>query len=148
MIPPVASVLQTIAIKLMLEVGPQQQADYHQKTVTSLGMLLVVANEELNRIAARPVEENAELRRLFAGAAAGVDDDELRSRLEEAASGADESLLLSDLQRGNDELRALLVTLHAHVEDVDTPEARRLEAEIWTELRVSTERRQLSVAPF
>jgi hypothetical protein len=148
MIPPVGTVLQTIAIKLMLEVSPQLQTDYHQKTVSSLGMLLVAANEELDRIAARRVEENAELRRLFAGTAAQIDDDDLRSRLEEAASGADESLLLSDLQRTNDELRALLIALHEHVEELDTPASQRIEAEIWKELLASTERRKLSVAPF
>jgi hypothetical protein len=55
---------------------------------------------------------------------------------------------ISDLNRSNDRLRRLLIELHAHLEEIDTETARRIETAIWEELRVSTERRALSLAPF
>ncbi len=148
MIPPVTTVMQTLAISLMTEIGPQVQPEYHQKTLGMLAMLLLMGSEDLDRAAARRVEENAELRRIFGGAAACVADDALRARLEEAAAGTDGSLLISELERSNGELRELLIALHERVEQLDTAEAKRVEAEIWSELRTSTERRRISAAVF
>jgi hypothetical protein len=148
MIPPVAVVMQNLAISLMTEIGPQVQPDYQQKSLTLLAMLLLMAGEEWDRSVARRVEENAELRRIFGSAAPSVEDDELRARLERAASEADESLLVSDLDRSNDALRELLIALHERVESLDTDEARRIEAEIWSELCASTERRKISASVF
>ena len=45
-------------------------------------------------------------------------------------------------------LRALLIDLHVHVEELDSQAARSLEAEIWRELVASTERRKLGIGPF
>jgi len=148
MIPPVAAVMQNLAISLMTEIGPQVQPEYHQKNLTLLAMLLLMAGEEWDRAVARRVEENAALRCIFREAAACVEDDALRSRLEKAASEADESLLVSDLDRSNDALRELLIALHERVESLDTDAARRVEAEIWSELRASTERRKISASVF
>ena len=88
------------------------------------------------------------LRRLFAEVAPEIGDPDLRGRLEAASGEEDGSLRISDLNRSNDGLRTLLIELHAHVEEIDTEAARRIEAAIWQELRVSTERRALSLAPF
>ena len=148
MIPPVATVMQTVAVSLMTEIAPQIQPEYHQKSFGMLAMLLLMGSEEWDRAAARRVEENAELRRIFGEAAGCVADDALRARLEEAAAGTDDSLLISQLDRGNDELRELLIALHERVEELDTAEAKRVEAEIWSELRASTERRRISAAVF
>ena len=148
MIPPVVAVMQTLAISLMTEIGPQIQPEYQQKTLGILAILLLMGSEDLDRAAARRVEENAELRRIFGEAAACVADDALRARLEEAAVGTDGSLLISELERGNGELRELLIALHERVEQLDTAEAKRVEAEIWSELRASTERRRISAAVF
>ena len=148
MIPPVAAVMQTLAISLMTEIGPQVQPEYQQKNLTMLAMLLMMASEEWDRAVARRVEENAELRRIFGAAAACVDDDALRARLLKAAAGTDDSLLVSELDRSNDALRELLIALHERVEALDTDEARRVETEIWRELCASTERRRISAAVF
>jgi len=123
MIPPVAAVMQTLAISLMTEIGPQVEPEYQQKNLTMLAMLLMMASEEWDRAVARRVEENAELRRIFGAAAACVDDGALRARLEKAAAGTDDSLLVSDLDRSNDALRELLIALHERVEALDTDEA-------------------------
>jgi hypothetical protein len=148
MIPPVTTVMQTLAISLMTEIGPQVQPEYQQKSLGMLAVLLLMGSEDVERAAARRVEENAELRRIFGEAAACVVDDALRARLEEAAVGTDGSLLISELERANGELRELLIALHERVEELDTAEAKRIEAEIWSELRTSTERRRVSTAVF
>ena len=101
-----------------------------------------------DRAADRRVEENRALRRLFVQVAPEIDDPGLRARLEAASGEEEESLRISDLNRSNDRLRTLLIELHADVEEIDTEIARRIEAAIWEELRVSTERRALSLAPF
>jgi hypothetical protein len=111
-------------------------------------MLLGIVREEWDRAAARRVQENAALRALFRDALPVVSDTDLRRKLAAAADSADASLLVSELDAGNDALRALLIELHAHVETLETPGARALEDAIWRELVASTERRKLSLAPF
>ncbi len=146
--PNVDFTLQTIAASLLTEIAPKISDDYVMRNSALSAMLLQIAAEEWDRAAARRVEESRALRRLFAEAAPEVEDRALRARLEAASEGEEESLRIADLDRGNDELRSLLIELHAHLEEVDTENARRIEAAIWQELRTSTERRAVTVAPF
>jgi hypothetical protein len=146
--PDVDVTLQIIAASLMTEIAPKISDDYTQRNSMLTVMLLQSAAEEWDRAAARRVEENRAMRRLFAEVAPEIGDPDLRGRLEAASGEEDGSLRISDLNRGNDGLRKLLIELHAHVEEIDTETARRIEAAIWQELRVSTERRALSLAPF
>lgn len=146
--PDVDFTLQTIAASLMTEVAPKISDDYVMRNTALTAMLLQIAAEEWDRAAARRVEENGALRQLFAEVAPEIEDRDLRARLEAASGEEEESLRISDLNRSNDGLRTLLIELHAHVEGIDTETARRIEAAIWEELRVSTERRAVSVAPF
>jgi len=145
--PDVPVALQKLSLSLLLEIGPAIGVEYVQRGAGISAMMLQMAAEEWDRAAARRVEENAELRALFREAAA-LADAALGSRLREAAAGEDRDLRVSALERSNQALRGLLVELHAHVETLDSPEARRLEDAIWTELRRSTERRALPLAPF
>ena len=146
--PDVDLTLQLIAASLVAEVAPKISDDYTQRNSMLTAMLLQIAAEEWDRAAARRVEENGALRRLFDAAAPEIGDPGLRARLEAASGEEEESLRISDLNRSNDGLRTLLIELHTHVEEIDTETARRIEAAIWRELRVSTERRALSLAPF
>ena len=146
--PDVDVTLQIIAASLMTEIAPKISDDYTQRNSMLTVMLLQCAAEEWDRAAARRVEENRTMRQLFTEVAPEIGDRDLRDRLEAASAGEDESLRISDLTRSNDGLRSLLIELHAHVEEIETEAARRIEAAIWQELRVSTERRALSVAPF
>ena len=75
-------------------------------------------------------------------------DSDLAARLAEAAAGEEGSLLISDLDRSNQTLRALLIRLHEHVEKLTGAAARRVEAAIWAELRASTERRRSMLGNF
>jgi len=146
--PDVGRLLEIIAGKLLLEIAPNVQPGYRQSSVGLTGMLLGMVREEFERAASRRVEENGALRALFARAAKAVADTDLRRRLETAAAGADASLLVSQLDAGNDALRGLLIELHAYVEQEDAPWARAVDAEIWRELVASTERRRFALAPF
>jgi hypothetical protein len=136
------------AVHLMTRTGPALGAGYEQSSVGVLAGMLLEVRVEFDRAAARRVEENQALRRLFADSLGVVSDAALRTRLEQAAAGSDASLAVSDLEGRNAELRALLIDLHCHVEGLDGAEARRLEESIWRELVASTERRRLPMGPF
>jgi hypothetical protein len=146
--PDVGKLLETLAGKLIFEIAPSVQPAYRQQSVGLTAILLGMVREEWDRAAARRVEENAALRALFANAAPQVADAELRRRLEAAGKSAEASYLVSALEKNNDELRALLIDLHAHVESQSAPWAKALDDEIWRELAQSTERRRFALAPF
>jgi hypothetical protein len=146
--PDVPKLLEIIAGKLLFEIAPNVQPSYRQSSVGLTGMLLGMVREEWDRAASRRVEENGAMRALFGRAARDVADTDLRRRLAEAAASADTNLTISALDAGNDALRALLIELHAHVESVDAPWARAVDAEIWRELVASTERRRFALSPF
>jgi hypothetical protein len=140
--------LGVMAGHLMTRTAPALPEAYEQSTVGILGLMLISVGEEFERAASRRVEENRELRRLFAEAAPAVEDAELRARLEAAAAGSDEDLAVSALEASNSVLRGLLIELHAHVEELDSDAARGGEQAIWRELVASTERRRLAMGPF
>ena len=140
--------LAVASAHLMTRTAPALDPGYEQASAAALGAVMIAVGEEVERAAARRVEENRVLRALFADAAPVVAEQELRSSLERAAGGGDPSLLISDLERSNAELRALLITLHAHVEELDSRDASRIESAIWHELVASTERRKLLMGPF
>lgn len=140
--------LQTMGGSLMAGSAITVREDYQQKTALVLGVLLMIAGEEGDRLVDRLVEENVALRALFGRAAAALASSPLAERLTDAAAGADASLRVSSLQTENHRLRALLVELHAAVEEDPRPEARTLDAEIWQELARSNQRRSLTLAPL
>jgi len=94
------------------------------------------------------VEENRALCALFADAAPGIEEASLRERLARAGAEEDGDLRISALEARNAALRGLLIELHAHVEERDSAEARRVEAAIWRELAASTARRKLGLNAF
>jgi len=145
--PEASHALERLMQALLTEIAPSVQPAYRQASVSIQAMLLLSVREELERAAARRVEENRALRALFADAAKAVTEAPLRDHLASAAASTDASLLVSELEAGNRALRALLIELHAHVESLVGPEARRIEAAIWRELSASTERRKLSLGP-
>ncbi|MBW2286698.1 MAG: hypothetical protein JRG80_09615 [Deltaproteobacteria bacterium] len=133
---------------LMTKTAGALPPGYEQSSVSVIGLMLTQLGEEFERAAARRIEENRELRRIFADAVDIVADDDLRAKLAEAARGEDLNFTVSALEQSNCALRTLLIELHVHVEDLDSEAARSLEAEIWHELVASTERRKLGIGPF
>ena len=140
--------LGVAAAQLMTTIAPALGTSYEQSNATMLAVLLLSLGEEMERAASRRVEENREIRRIFAASVPIVTDEHLRFRLEEAVRRTESDLTVSGLERANSELRALLIELHEHVEGLEPEAARRIEAMIWTELVASTERRRLSMGPF
>jgi hypothetical protein len=145
--PDPAHALERVLQALLVELAPAVQPAYRKASVTVHAMILASIREEIDRAAARRVEENRAMRALFAEAAPNVGDAALRERLTAAAASADASLLVPELDTGNRALRALLIELHAHVEQQRGDAARRIEAAIWRELAASTERRKLALGP-
>ncbi len=135
-------------MQLLLDVAPNVTPDYRRGSAGALGILLTCVREELDRIVERRAVENRALRSLFVDAAPVVADADLRRRLEAGARTEEPGLRVSQLEAANQALRALLIELHAHVEELDSPEARRVEGAIWRELAASTERRRLSLGMF
>jgi hypothetical protein len=140
--------LGVIAAQLMMNIAPSLGTTYEQSNATMIAVMLLALGEEMERAASRRVEENREMRRIFAEAGPVVGDAALRSELEEVAGGREASFTLSDLEHANSALRALLIKLHAHIEDLRSERARQIEAMIWRELVASTERRRFSMGPF
>jgi hypothetical protein len=146
--PEATHALERLMQALLVEIAPAVQPAYRQASVSIQAMMLLAIREEFDRAAARRFEENRALRALFADAAPAVTEAALRERLAAAAASDDASLLVPELEAGNRALRALLIELHAHVEGLESAEARRIEAAIWRELAASTQRRKLSLGPF
>lgn len=138
MTPTIPLVLNGLARTMMMDLAPQATVAYAGQTLQLAGALSMMVAQEFDRAAARLVEENAAVAALLADAG--------DPGLTQLAAARESSLLISDLQRRNGELRAALTRLHAHLESLDTPEARALEARIWAELVESTRRRQLDMA--
>ncbi len=141
--PDVGRLLEVAAGHLMGTTAPLLGEAYEQSNVSVLGMLLLAVRHEHERAAARRVEENQELRRMFARASAVVGTGGLSEKLAAAAEAEDTDLTVSALEASNAELRGLLIELHVAVEEMDSSEARTLEEEIWRELAASTRRRAL-----
>ncbi len=146
--PDTGEMLGQIAQTLLAEVAPRIEGEYEQRSAFLLGVMLSALAEEWDRGAARRVEENAALRRLFAESAPALREPVLRTRALEAAGTADTDLSMRALVRGNEGLRALLIDVHAAIEADPSAEARRLEERVWDELLAGTERRRLSIQLF
>jgi hypothetical protein len=141
-------VLGHLAGMLLQEVAPRQQTGYLSGLVGMSGMALAMLTEEWDRAAQRLAEENRAIRVLFRHAETVRLDEALARELRALAGGEDENLRISVLEATNGSLRAALIRLHAAVEIGEDAASRALNAAIWDELRVSTERRRQPSAPF
>lgn len=140
-------IVQTMAGSLVLLQALPATTSYEQKTSMLLGLLLVMYAEDADKMVERLHEENEAIRKIFRDAPAVIEDDELLARLE-ASDETGASLRVSVLQAENDQLRALLIDLHAAVEVLEGARAVGLESLIWQELRTSAERRALLSQPL
>jgi hypothetical protein len=146
--PELSRVLEVMSVALMTDIAPHVAPSYRQASVFASALMLTSMREELDRIADRRVEENRALEGLLVRAGALIEDAALRERAARIAGEGEPSFKISALEARNAALRALLIEVHAHVETRSSQEARRLDAEIWSELAKSTERRKLSLGAF
>ena len=146
--PEVDVVLRSLMTKLLLEVAPAVGDAYVRSNVEAMGTLLAAAAEEFDRAAEIRVAENRSMRAILLAAAEHVCAPELRRRLIAAAEEPEPSLRIGDLNAANDRLRALVIELHALVENREEEWARRIDGMIWGELEASARRRAISFYPF
>jgi hypothetical protein len=147
MTPTVPDVLAELAGLLVRHAAPDSDPADRASALGLSAALLGVAAQDWDRAAARLIEENAALRRLYADAPGALGEGALAERLWSLSSGQDHDYRVSALEAANAVLRAALIELHAALEALDTPQARALEDAVWAELVVSTERRALAGAP-
>jgi hypothetical protein len=134
-------VLNQAFAKIAMEMGPALPPGYGQGSATLTGVLLLMVAQEFNRAADIRAKENAAMRALFADAVkAKVVDGALADRLSVARGEADADLNIATLDRKNAALKALLVELHAHVEQTG---ARAFEMRILEYLKSAAAARQV-----
>jgi hypothetical protein len=141
-------VLADFAARFAGEIAPQVQPAYLASAIgMSAGILGMIA-EDWDRAAARRVEENRAIRRLFQLAAGLTLEPALAARLAALGQTNDDDLRLSALEAGNEALRAALIALHTAVEGMDGGPAKALNDAIWAELSASTLRRKMTAGSF
>ncbi len=133
--------LRSIAKSLATEIHPLVDSEYHQSILKQIIELLVGIAADFDGAAARLIDENTEIRGLFADAVASIGDDNLKERLEKAAKSVDGDFKVSELDKSNQDLAGLLIELHTHVETIEGDEARRIEAAIGQALLMKSMRR-------
>jgi hypothetical protein len=142
--PEADQVLRTLSGQLLSEIAPRISVSYGKSSVEVMAVLLLDAAEEYDRAVESRFEENRAMRKIFRDAAVDLPDGPLRDRLAEEGGGEDACLRVSALNEANDRLRKVLIELHAFVEERDDEWARRVNREIWRELRASAIRRAFS----
>jgi FKBP-type peptidyl-prolyl cis-trans isomerase (trigger factor) len=145
--PDIPLVLEDHATRLFDMIMPKLSG-FEANSVAMMSFMLKMVAEEWDRGAARRVEENRAIRQVFRDALPVVTDTPLKTKITKLAQGVDEDFSISALDAANDALRSALTTLHAHVETLETAEARQVEDAIWAELRCSVERRRVGLANF
>lgn len=142
--PDAGRVLNGVAVSLMTKVAPEVRTPFGQQLAGLSAVLLRVVATEFDRMADRLSVENAAVAAILADAAGVVSDASLAERARAAAEeGTPPDLRVSTLQGINDRLRAILVEVHAAIEDTPGEEARAMEERVWEELRESTRRRHV-----
>jgi len=141
--PEVTTVMQGYVGTLFGSILPALNSEYSMGDTGLMAMSFMMMAQEFDRAADIRLQENEDMRALFAHAAEEIDNEALAVRLRDAASGADASLRVSALSKANDELKALLIVLHEFVESSKAKWAPELEMRIWSVLCAGTERRKL-----
>ena len=140
--------LRMLAGRLLTHVMPAIRTEYTQSNIALVSLLMMAAAEDFDRAAARLIEENRQMRRIFADAAAIVSDLNLKQRLETAAKTIDEDFRVSALESANQPMRSLLIDLHAHIENLEGEDAEEMNDAIWVELAESAKRRSYMIWPM
>ncbi len=140
--------VQTFGGSLITGQAIALETDYQRSSALLLGVLLLMAGEDIDRLVERLVEENRALRELLGAGADLLGAGEVATDLQVLAAEIDPGLRITALQAANDRLRRGLIRLHAAVEDLAGGAARAFEDRLWAELARSVERRRLVMSPF
>jgi len=127
----------------LLEANP-----YGRGHATIVMMLMILAAQEAESAADVLHSENAALRALFVRASATPLAPALAADLAAAGAAVEGSLRISALQAENARLNAVLVRLHAAVEEIADAWAVSLDAEIWALLKRRAAARLVHLPPM
>ncbi|MEP6872381.1 MAG: hypothetical protein ABI939_11095 [Anaerolineaceae bacterium] len=126
-------------------VTPDVGSAFGQQTMGLSAALSMVLAQEWDRAASRLVEENVAVTGLLERARIAIKGDILHARINELVDRIPATdLRVSALQLENDQLRRLLIEVHAEVDGATGVEEELLNRLIWDELRDSTRRRHLA----
>lgn len=139
--PACEDILRILSNALVSDYAPNIPGEKARTDLGLMALMLGIVNEEIDRAAARRVEENRELRDLFRNVLPAVQVPGVKKRLEEALAAREDDYRVSALDRLNADLLKVLIELHEHVEGLEGPEARRAEQAIWQVLEGWTRRR-------
>ncbi len=145
MTPDSSRVLQQSAGRLLFEMAPMIGTPYAQGTLSLIALLMIMAAQDAAQGANVRAADNADMCKLFGALLPLVTDDALKRKLAAAMHERDASLDIAALDRLNAELRAMLIALHAHVEDLPGEPARAAEKQIWGVMKASAARRLLKL---
>ena len=140
--PPCDHILRTLATVLATKYLPTFESDHARAEISLTALTMGVVSEEIERGTHRRIEENNELRRIFKQAMPVVQDENLKKRLMDASEKKEVDFHTSALDQLNCELLAVLIDLHAHVEDLDSEDGRNLNKLIWEEVEKQVKRRE------
>ena len=138
--PEADQILMFSAIKLASEYAPQIPTQYGQGMAQVVAALMFMSAQEYDRAADIRASENADMRALFKLLAPQVADAGLRRDLETAASAREESLRISSLNASNEQLRNVLIRLHAHLDETGADAK-----PVWDVLKAMAARRTLTL---
>lgn len=136
-------VLEGMSETFLRELLPQVATPYSQGTV-GLGInLLGMLAQEVDRAAARLVEEDDVIAAILDDARPHIPGPLLAQVEEGLARPRHRDLRVTSLQEDNNRLRALLIEVHAALELREDAVANALNERIWAELEESTRRRHV-----
>jgi len=140
--PDVQTVMMRSFERILSDIAPHLSSEYAVGSSSVIGLMMFQTATEFERAADIRVQENAAMRAIFADAVGALPAGDLRTRVDAAAASSDASFKISELDKANDGLSALLIELQAYAETVEGSAARKLETQIWDELvRAATARR-------
>jgi hypothetical protein len=126
------------------QIMTELRTPFGQQTAGLSATLAVLLAQEFDRAASRLVEENIATSVMLGDAQPLLGSTDLQERIASALNRPPTTdYRVSSLQTRNDELRKLLIEVHAGVESLPGDDARAMNERIWDELRESTRRRHL-----
>lgn len=148
MIPTPAEVLIGNFMALIEPPPPDSAGEFMAGKVGVIGMISLLAAQEMEKGAAVRVAENRAIRALFAEAADGGWVPAQAARLKELARGDDHDLTLTALDRANAELRKVLIALQSAVEAQPGAASLARQKRIMRMMREAAEARRLDLPPL
>jgi hypothetical protein len=141
--PEVDQILNLSAAQLLAATVPLLPNNYSQGSTSLLAIMMMFSAQEYERGADIRARDNADMRVLFGELAPHVPNAPLRAELDRAARTMEISLLISELDRSNAELRKLLIRVQIHFEEQNDEIEQTAAGRIWDVLRASADRRLL-----